>query len=54
MRDAEFGGSDLANADLRGADLRGTTFVGAYLVGTQFDNEAVMDQPSEGVVSDNV
>ncbi|MBU4237178.1 MAG: pentapeptide repeat-containing protein [Proteobacteria bacterium] len=54
LRDAEFGGSDLANADLRGADLRGTTFVGAYLVGTQFDNEAVMDQPSEGVVSDNV
>ena len=54
LRNAEFGGSDLANADLRGADLRGTTFVGAYLVGSQFDNEAVMDQPSEGVVSDNV
>lgn len=54
LRDAEFGGSDLANADLRGADLRGTTFVGAYLVGTQFDNESLLSQQSEEIVSGNV
>lgn len=54
LRNAEFGGSDLANADLRGASLGGATFVGAYLVGTQFDKEAFMGEPSEGIVSDNV